>query len=89
MRLDRVIYVLQPGVADELNRMSIPLHFAIKHLFNIVIEWGLFFTLLKGPEHRDRRAFSAAAQPPGLFVAGSRDEAPVPLMAPAGFWELR
>jgi len=89
MRLDRVIYVLKSGIAEELKPLRVPLHFAIKHLFNIVVEWGLYFTILKGPAYRDRRAYTAAARPPGLFVSYGRAQPRIPLDAPADFWELR
>jgi SAM-dependent methyltransferase len=89
MQLERVIYVLRPGIAEELDSLALPLHFAIKHLLNVVLEWGLFFTVRKGPDYRDRAAYGANTQPPPLFSANNRDDTPRPLTVPPGFWEMR
>ncbi len=89
MQLDRVVYVLKPGITDELQPLGIPLPFAIKHLFNIVLEWGMFFTLRKGVRYRDRSEYKTSVQPPAIFVANSRNDVAKALSVPPNFWEMR
>jgi SAM-dependent methyltransferase len=40
-------YVLFPGIAEQLHRFGIPLEFALDHMFNIALEWGVFLRVRK------------------------------------------
>lgn len=43
----RTQYVLFPGILESLSLLNIPLDFAIEHMFNIVLEFGIFLTVDK------------------------------------------
>jgi SAM-dependent methyltransferase len=89
MQLDRVVYNLTPGVREELQAEGVSLPFAIKHMFNVAWEWGLFFTLRKDVPFPERGEYRRSVRPPEIFVASSRDEEPEALEVPQGFWEMR
>ena len=40
-------YNLYPGIAEELSGMNIPMDFALEHMFNIALEWGVFMRVRK------------------------------------------
>ena len=44
---ERTQYVLWPGILDELSKRGIPIDFAIDHLYNIALEFGVFLRLDK------------------------------------------
>jgi SAM-dependent methyltransferase len=44
---ERSQYVLFPGIADQLRRLGIPMDFALDHMFNIALEWGVFLRVKK------------------------------------------
>lgn len=67
LRLDRFCYVLTPNVTTELEKVRIPLSFALGHMFNIANEIGAFMTVLKGKEVKDQRYGE-----PEIFVADVR-----------------
>jgi hypothetical protein len=50
LQLDRIQYVLSPEIESELKVLNIPLNFALRHMFNIATEFGVFMTVLKGPD---------------------------------------
>jgi SAM-dependent methyltransferase len=87
MQLDRVVYVLNRGVRDELEREGVSLPFALKHLFNIAWEWGLFFTLRKDVPLAERDAYKRSTRPPAIFVTTRREDEPEELEVPRGFWQ--
>jgi SAM-dependent methyltransferase len=46
----RTHYSLYPGIAERLGELGIPFDFALEHLFNICLEWGVFLRVRKdGP----------------------------------------
>lgn len=53
LRLERIHFVLTPNIEEELTRLRIPLDFAIEHMFNIANEFGVFMTVLKGPQAKE------------------------------------
>jgi len=67
LRLDRFHYVLKPDAAADLERLQIPLSFALKHMFNIAGEMGAFMTVIKG---KDAKGIPCAE--PKRFTALSR-----------------
>ena len=89
MRLDYVVYVIKPGLDDTANLLSIPMSYAIKHFFNIINEWGLFFTILKGANYIDRTHYKSTVQPPKIFMTSNRKDTLVPLDVPPGWLEMR
>lgn len=38
-------YNLYPGIVDALRSMGVPLPFALEHMFNIALEWGVFLSV--------------------------------------------
>lgn len=40
-------YNLYPGIIESLNRLSIPFEFAMEHMFNIALEWGVYMKVKK------------------------------------------
>jgi len=40
-------YVLYPGIREQLESMDIPLEFAMEHMYNIALEWGVFLKVKK------------------------------------------
>jgi SAM-dependent methyltransferase len=56
----RTHYNLYPGIVEELRQLGIPLGFAMEHLFNICLEWGVFLKVRKdsqrapGPQAPER-----------------------------------
>jgi len=63
----RSAYNLVPGIQASLKEMDIPLDFALEHMFNICMEWGVLLTVNKdvarapGPQAQER-----------IFVEGRR-----------------
>ena len=41
-------YSLYPNILSTLEHLEIPLEFALEHMFNIVLEWGVFLKVRKG-----------------------------------------
>ena len=60
-------YVLYPGIVDELGSLNIPLEFALEHMFNIALEWGVFLRVKK-----DRRQAPGAQFPRKIYSEASR-----------------
>jgi SAM-dependent methyltransferase len=89
MRLNRIVYVLKPGIEEMIRGLAIPPWFAIKHLFNIIIEWGLFFTLVKEPDFKGHAHFKSIAEKPEILLANSRQGPFKILEAPADWWEIK
>lgn len=54
-------YNLYPQIAEHLKTMNIPLEFALEHMFNIAMEWGVFLRVRKdaaaapGPQYPEHR----------------------------------
>lgn len=48
---EKTQYNLTPGIISTLETLNIPLDFAIQHMFNIAMEWGVFLRVRK---HADR-----------------------------------
>ncbi|PIP35048.1 MAG: hypothetical protein COS92_08510 [Desulfobacterales bacterium CG07_land_8_20_14_0_80_52_14] len=67
LRLDKFYYVLKPDAVAELERLKIPLFFALKHMFNIASEMGAIMTVIKG---KDAKGIPCAE--PEQFVSLSR-----------------
>ncbi|RUL64289.1 methyltransferase domain-containing protein [Dyella dinghuensis] len=44
---ERTHYNLYPGILEELRGMHIPLNFALTHMFNVALEWGVFLRVKK------------------------------------------
>jgi SAM-dependent methyltransferase len=65
-------YNLWPGISDHLEAMGIPIDFALDHMFNIALEWGVFLSVRKdadrapGPQIPERKYFYGRADP--VFV---------------------
>lgn len=61
-------YNLFPGIADQLRSMNIPLEFALEHMFNIAMEWGVFMHVRKdadrapGPQLPEKSFFYGREQ---------------------------
>jgi SAM-dependent methyltransferase len=60
-------YVLFPGIAEQLHRFGIPLDFALDHMFNIALEWGVFLRVKKDV------AVAPGPQIPALEFGYTRD----------------
>ena len=62
-------YNLYPAIAETLTAMSIPMDFALEHMFNIALEWGVFMHVRKdanhapGPQVPEKRFFYGREQP--------------------------
>jgi len=54
LRLDKLCYVLTPHISAKLEKLNIPLSFALQHMFNIASEMGAFMTVLKGKDVKDK-----------------------------------
>ena len=44
---EEVHYDLFPGIIETLRSMNIPLEFALEHMFNIAMQWGVFLRVKK------------------------------------------
>ncbi len=44
---EKTQYVLWPGIVEELGGLGIPLEFALDHLFNVALEFGVFLRVDK------------------------------------------
>lgn len=57
-------FVISPDTMAELVKLRIPVDFAVRHMVNIVDEWGCFFTYeAKDPgEHIPKHTFSSSRQ---------------------------
>ena len=62
--LDSVVYVINQETESILDSLQVPLHFAIKHWFNIIKEWVIYFTIVKKPDFRGLSQFKANAREP-------------------------
>lgn len=76
LRLDKFHYVLKPDTVAELDRLKIPLGFALAHMFNIASEMGAFMTVIKG-----KHAKGMKTTEPKRFVSYSR-QGPFEPLAP-------
>ncbi len=47
---EKTQYNLSPGILMTLEKVNIPLDFALKHMFNISNEWGVFLRVKKNAE---------------------------------------
>ena len=68
--MKRYHYVLFPGILDELERMNIPFMFALAHMFNIALEFGIYIWVDK------TRSEAVKPQIPEIYVSYSRSEEP-------------
>ncbi len=88
-------YNLVPGVRDQLAGMNIPLEFALDHMFNVCMEWGVLLIVNKelarapGPQFPDvlfdegRRPGWVSSTAPESVAAGiddGRNAAALPLV---------
>jgi hypothetical protein len=89
MQLKRVVYIVSEAVEQSLAGLSIPLHFALKHMFNIAREFGLFFEIDKSPELAARASYAQSLPLPALEVRSSREGPTRTLEVPPGYWEIR
>lgn len=89
LRLDSVVYVINQEIESMLESLHVPLHFAIKHWFNIIIEWGMYFTIVKEPDFRGHSHFKINAKEPKVYISSSRRKPFSLLETPPGWWELR
>lgn len=67
LRLNKFCYILKSDVVVELDRLKIPLPFALKHMFNIASEMGAFMTVIKGKNVKGTKHTE-----PEVFVSYSR-----------------
>lgn len=72
-------YVLYPGIVDELRNLKIPLEFALEHMFNIALEWGVFLRVKKdlpqAPGAQFTRKIYSEASRANLIVPGAEQPA--------------
>jgi ubiquinone/menaquinone biosynthesis C-methylase UbiE len=64
---ERSQYVLFPGIAEQLHRLGIPMEFALDHMFNVALEWGVFLRVKKDA------AVAPGPQIPALEFGYTRD----------------
>ncbi len=64
-------YNLFPGIVEQLKAMKIPLDFALDHLFNIALEWGVFLRVKKSPRYKKA---PGPQYPKSVFYYGGRKE---------------
>ena len=67
---ERVHYHLRAGVLEELDRSLISFDFALQHMFDIAIEWGLFLRVKKDAPR------APGTQNPVRTFAYGREQAP-------------
>jgi len=63
----RTHYNLHPAILGDLQKLKIPLDFAIRHLFNVAMEWGVFLRVDKSADRAQgvqfpRRVYSIAGR---------------------------
>jgi hypothetical protein len=51
---ERTQYRLYPGILEDLSRLRLPLEFALKHMFNIAVEFGVFLRVDKTARQAER-----------------------------------
>ena len=62
-------YVLYPGIVRRLRRLGLPLEFALEHMFNVALEFGVFLHVDKhavratSPQSPERKYFYSRNQP--------------------------
>jgi hypothetical protein len=62
-------YVLYPGIVDRLRRLGLPLQFALEHMFNVALEFGVFLQVDKqaaratSPQFPEPKYFYSRTQP--------------------------
>jgi SAM-dependent methyltransferase len=85
-RWDRVHFVVREG--DYGEGKAIPLPFAIRHLFNVLVEFGLVLTVLKGDEYRVKSGpnFKMPEYPRSTWSTSRED--PKPIRAARDFWSM-
>jgi ubiquinone/menaquinone biosynthesis C-methylase UbiE len=69
LRLDKLYYIVDPHAQKELARMAIPFSFALKHFFNIAIEFAALLTVIKGSDAKNKKY-----PEPEVFISASRKE---------------
>jgi hypothetical protein len=75
---ERTQYLLYPGILDDLNRLQLPLWFAIKHMFNIAVEFGVFLRVDKTARKAERPQYP---KPEYCYRRGELIEVPFDPMA--------
>lgn len=85
LRLDSVVYVINQEIEPMLESLQVPLHFAIKHWFNIIKEWGMYFTIIKEPDFRGHSKFKANAREPIVYITYNRNKPFYLLDTPQGW----
>ena len=89
MRLQRVVYIVSEAVEQSLATVGIPLPFALKHMFNIAREFGLFFEIEKHRPPPPRGEYAMSLPRPILEVGSTREGPARPLVVPPDYWEIR
>lgn len=83
LRLDTFQYCIPLMTINSLEK--VPLHFAIRHFNDVVQDFGVRATVLKGEEYLNKSEFKKQLELPELRVGVHRDQS-VPLDAPRDFW---
>jgi SAM-dependent methyltransferase len=89
LRLNSVVYIIDQEIESMLESINVPLHFAIKHWFNIIKEWGMFFTIVKEPDFTGHSNYKTSMKEPKIYFTTSRDNPYSFLETPPGWWEIR
>jgi SAM-dependent methyltransferase len=75
-RWDEARFVISSTTAAELKSANISIEFAVRHMINIVEEWGCFFTYVTSDpgEHSPRRSYTNDRQ--GISDQGPKSTSP-------------
>ncbi|MBI4879366.1 MAG: methyltransferase domain-containing protein [Planctomycetes bacterium] len=90
LRWDELHYVIRPGQYGERERGGgggMPLPFAIRHLNNVVLEFKVVLTVLKGDQYSDKNGMRDRVQYPQCFWGYNREDRRA-LDAPYRFWSV-
>jgi SAM-dependent methyltransferase len=68
---EKTHYILFPKIIRDLRMLNIPLVFAREHLFNIILEWGVFLTVRKDAER------APGVQAPEEIYSYGREQKPL------------
>ena len=66
---EKTQYTLYPGIVESLKKMKIPFDFALEHMFNIALEWGVFMRVKK-----DAPKAPGPQYPGKVFTYGGRTD---------------
>jgi SAM-dependent methyltransferase len=89
LRLNSVVYIIDQQIESMLDSLNVPLHFAIKHWFNIIKEWGMFFTIVKEPDYTGHSNYKTSMKEPKIYFTTDRNNPFSLLETPPGWWEIR